>query len=120
MNEKTVEKISLILDEDLLLKIEIESKKRNLKKAEFIVNILKNYFVENEKEDKGNITTLESVSQVNSENINDGELEMADFGAYKFKRTANKLNGNWGTLEREEIENEYLRLLREKKRKEHY
>lgn len=107
-------KISLIVGEELFNKIEIESQKQNLDKSEFIIKILLKYF----DEESVNIITLENLSHAKTEKVNDS-VGVTDFESYRFKRIANKFNENGDDVGREDIEKEYCRMLREKKRKEH-
>ncbi len=108
-------KISVIVGEELFKKIEKESQKQNLEKTEYIKRILLKHFDEERK----NIIKLESLPHAKNEEINDSYLEVTDFDSYRFKRIVNNFNENGEDIEREKIENEYRRILREKKRKEH-
>lgn len=110
-----VKKISVIVGEELFKKIEKECQKQNLEKSELIMKILLKHFDEESK----NIIKLESSPYAKTEEINDSFVGMADFDSYRFKRIANKFNENGEDIEREKIENEYCRMLREKKRKEY-
>lgn len=111
-------KISFTVDLNLFIKIENEAKKRNMKISEFIRKVLFDYFNQDKIEKDNPIIELDRFTSANSQTHTIEKSEVIDIDSHKLKKISDKFNENLDTSEKEDLEAEFRKLLRERKRKE--
>ena len=111
-------KISSTVGLDLFKKIKNEANGRNMKISEFIRMVLSDYFHQDRIEKNNQIIEFEKFASTGSQTRTLEKSEVIDIDSHKLKKITDEFNENLDTTEKEEIEAEFRRLLRERKRKE--
>ncbi|MCM1233067.1 MAG: hypothetical protein NC489_23330 [Ruminococcus flavefaciens] len=99
-------------------RIDNEAQKRNMKRSEFIIMVLSNFLNENREKNDTHIIKLENIPQIDGQMEDTKNLEIIDLDSFKLKKVADEFNNSLNTVAKEDVESEYRKLLREKKRKE--
>lgn len=113
MDKEQKKQVSFKVNLETLEKLDMAVRNSGMSRSALIAKIISEYFDNTNK-----IIKINTVSEVEHSPFCNEKTGVVDMQKCRLEKVADKLDANWGTNKSEELENEYLTLLREKMRKE--